>query len=157
MNEDENYYFTKEKHKELVEELEFLRGTKRKEIAQNLEHAKSLGDLSENAEYHEARAQQVNIEERIQKLEEMLKSAVVVSHKKTSTVEIGSTVTVKKKGAKKTQEFLIAGSEDSDLSVGKISYSSPLGSVLMGKKKGDEASFDAPNGETMAYKIEGVK
>ena len=156
MTEDQ-YFFTKDKHKELEVELEHLRGTRRKEIAENLEYAKSLGDLSENAEYHEARAQQVNVEERIQKLEEMLKKAVVVSHKKGSTAEIGSTVTVKKKGAKKTQDFIIAGSEDSDLSIGKISYSSPLGSALMGKEKGDVASFTAPNGNEVVYTIEKVK
>lgn len=157
MNNDEQYYFTKDKHEELSAELDFLRGTKRKEIADNLEHAKSLGDLSENAEYHEARAQQVNIEERIQKLEEMLKNAVIVSHKRGNTVEIGSTVTVRKKGAKKDQDFIIAGSEDSDITLGKISYSSPLGFALMGKKKGDTTSFKAPSGEEMVFTIENVK
>ena len=154
---DKEYFFTKEKHKALLEELEMLKTTKRKEIAALLEHAKSLGDLSENAEYHEARSEQANIEDRISQLEIMLKNAVIVKHKKGSTVEIGSTVSIKKKGTRTTKDYVIAGSEESDLANGKVSYDSPLGASLMGKKKGDEAIFKAPNGNEIVYRIESVK
>src|SRR5690242_17194766 len=83
---DDKEYLTKEKHEELKAELERLMSQGRKEIAQNLQYAKSLGDLSENAEYHEAREQQVQIEERISKLQSILKSAVIVSDRHSDVI-----------------------------------------------------------------------
>ena len=92
----ENTYLTKEKFDALSSELEHLKTVRRKEIAQDLEYAKSLGDLSENAEYQEAREAQSNIEERIGKIEALLKTALIVSGHTTDVVTIGSKVSVKK-------------------------------------------------------------
>ncbi|MEX0935187.1 MAG: transcription elongation factor GreA [Candidatus Paceibacterota bacterium] len=153
---DQEYYLTKEKHKELSEELEYLRNTRRKEIAENLEYAKSLGDLSENAEYHEARQNQAETEARIRELETKLKYATIVSHKKTDTIEIGSEVTVRRNRSKKKIKYTIAGSEESDMAAGKISYTSPLGSALLGNKKGDKVTLSTPGGE-VTYTIDKVE
>lgn len=139
-------YLTKEKYGELVKELETLKSEKRKEIAENLEYAKSLGDLSENAEYHEARAMQAELEDRINKLESIIKSAVIVSGKHGEKVEIGSKVVLEKGHGKDRIEYFIVGSEEADLSNQKISSNSPLGSALLGKKKGDKVSIKTPKG-----------
>ena len=139
-------YLSAEKRKELQKELEHLMTVRRKEVADSLEFAKSLGDLSENAEYIQAREDQANTEERISKLEEILKSAVVVSKHHSSVVEVGSTVEVEKKGGAGKQKFQIVGSEESDMGAGKISNTSPLGIALHGKKKGDLVIFKSPKG-----------
>jgi len=153
--EDKNY-LTKEKHKELSEELEYLRKTERKEVAEQLEYAKSLGDLSENAEYHEARDTQGVVEDRIQKLEAILKSAVIVSSHSTDAVVVGSVVTVVKDKDKQERIYTIVGGEESDLSAGKISIHSPFGEAIMGKKKGDTFAYNAPSG-SITYKIIAIK
>jgi transcription elongation factor GreA len=155
MDEDRKEYLTKEKFKELTEELDFLKKTKRKEIAEQLEFAKSLGDLSENAEYHEAREVQAITEDRISKLENVLKNAQIVSHKKGGVIEVGSTVVVKKDKEKK--ELHLVGSEEADTAQGKISHLSPVGKLMMGKKKGDEFIFKTPAGDEVKYKIVSVK
>ena len=157
MGEDEKEYLTKKKFDELSEELEFLTKTKRREIAEQLEFAKSLGDLSENAEYHETREQQGLIEERIGKIEYILKKAAIVSHKKGDLVEVGSTVTVRKDGQKENKEFEIVGSEEADTRKGRISYNSPMGEALIGKKKGEDFTFKTPAGTKIKYKIISVK
>lgn len=140
-------YLSKEKYKELGKELEQLKTTRRKEIAEKLEYAKSLGDLSENAEYHEAREDQANTEKRILELEELLKHAQVVEKHHSENVEVGSVVLVKKSGGKEEKRYQIVGSEEADSVAGKISHVSPLGSSLMGKKKGDKGSFQSPAGK----------
>ncbi len=138
-------YLSKEKHSELVAELDFLTHTRRKEIAEALEAAKALGDLSENAEYHSAREAQAALEERISMLEEILRTAIVVgTHSKKDTVDIGSIVTVKRNGEK--QVFTLVGSEETNVLEGKISNRAPLGEALMGKKKGDVCKYKTPAG-----------
>lgn len=148
-------YLTKKKYNELVLELNDLKKNRRKEIAESLEYAKSLGDLSENAEYQEAREVQATIEERIQKLEHIIKSAVIVEDRHTDTVGVGSAVTVKKHGGE-AQQYNIVGSEEADTSLGKISNRSPLGEALIGRKKGDKFSFSTPKGK-VEYEIVSVK
>ncbi len=150
----EHEYLTKEKFDEFTKELANLKGKKRKEVAENLEYAKSLGDLAENAEYHEARDVQATVEDRIAKLEELLKSAKIVSGTHGGTVNVGSVVTVKKDG--KEFVYTIVGSEEADVTANKISVRSPFGQSILGKKKGDDFSFSAPNGE-LSYKILEVK
>lgn len=145
-------FISQEKFEELTHELDELRTTRRREIAEQLEYARSLGDLSENAEYQEAREMQSAVEERIQKLEAILKSAKIVRGAKTDTVGMGSTVAVQKVGAEEKHNYIIVGAEEADLFASKISYHSPLGSALLGKKKGDEFSFHTPKG-TQKYKI----
>ncbi|MEY2640835.1 MAG: hypothetical protein RL150_228 [Candidatus Parcubacteria bacterium] len=149
-------YLTQAKYDELTQELDMLIHEKRKEVAEHLEYAKSLGDLSENAEYHEARDEQAKVEARIAQLEHMLKHAEIVKHKASDTVEAGATVTISKQGEKGQQVFLLVGSEEADMAAGKLSYQSPLGRMLMGKKKGDSFELETPKG-VVAYKIVDVK
>jgi transcription elongation factor GreA len=142
---DENL-LSQEKFDELKEELERLTTTVRKEIAESLEYARSLGDLSENAEYQAARELQAATEERIRRLEHIVKSATIVSEKKKDTVGFGSKVTIKKKGDKAEHTYTIVGSEEADMREHKISHISPLGAAMMGKKKGDSFVFNPPTG-----------
>jgi transcription elongation factor GreA len=139
-------YLTNEKMQEFKKELDFLKTEKRKQVAESLEYAKSLGDLSENAEYHEARAGQAELEDRISKLENILKTAVIVSEKHGEKTEIGSKITIEKEGTGEKIGYTIVGSEETDLSTGKISSSSPLGSALLGKKKGEKIVLKTPKG-----------
>lgn len=156
MNQDHDY-ITQEKKKALEIELQELSGPKRKEILEVLEYAKSLGDLSENAEYHQAREDQGKLQERITKIENILRNAIVVEPKKHTThVEIGSQIVVQKEGEKETKAFQIVGSEEADMAAGKISNRSPLGEALFGKKKGDSFTFKTPKGE-VHYKIVDIK
>lgn len=144
---DKESYLTKEKYDALVKELEILKTDKRREIAESLEYSKSLGDLSENAEYHEARTLQAELEDKIAKLEAIIRSAVIVGENKHSDkVEIGSKITIQKDGVKEKVSYVVVGSEEADLPNGKISSSSPLGVALIGKKKGDKISLNTPRG-----------
>jgi transcription elongation factor GreA len=145
-------YITAEKKKELEIELGQLQGPKRKEIIDALEYAKSLGDLSENAEYHQAREDQGKLEERIKRIEKILQSSEIVSGGGGDIVEIGSRVIVQKDGSSEEKTFMIVGSEEADMVKGKISNRSPFGEILLGKKKGDNVSFNTPSG-TASYKI----
>lgn len=143
---------SQEKFEELTKELDELRTTRRREVAEQLEYARSLGDLSENAEYQEAREMQAAVEERIQKLEAILKNAKIVRAGKSDTVGMGAHVVVQKLGSDEKYTYEIVGAEEADVLQGKISYHSPLGGALLGKKKGDEFSFHTPKG-TQKYKI----
>jgi len=147
-----NDYITEEKRKDLENELEDLKGPKRREILANLEYAKSLGDLSENAEYHQTREDQGKLEERIAKVEKILRSSQIVTGGGGEVVEIGSKVVVQKENTKENIVYTIVGSEEADMSKGKISNKSPVGEALFGKKKGDGVSFKTPNG-MVNYKI----
>jgi transcription elongation factor GreA len=141
-------YITEEKKKELEKELVLLSGVRRKEILEVLSYAKSLGDLKENAEYHQAREDQGKNEERIRTIEHILKNSEVVSSSSASnTVGISSTVVVKKNGEDKEMVFTVVGSEESDMASGKVSNRSPLGGALFGKKVGEVATFTTPKGE----------
>jgi transcription elongation factor GreA len=148
----ENIYLTKEKFDALSAELENLKTVRRKEIAQDLEYAKSLGDLSENAEYQQAREAQSGIEERISKIEFILKTALIISGHTTDAVTIGSKVVLKKESSTDSVEYTIVSSEETDVNAGKLSYLSPLGEVLMGKKKGESFNFKNPKGN-IAYTV----
>lgn len=144
-------YLTKKKFDELTKELEDLTQNKRKEVAEKLSYSKSLGDLSENAEYQEARDEQALLEYRISQLEDLLKNAEILNHKKTDIVEAGSTV-VLQRGVSDKFTYEMVGSEEADMSEGRLSYSSPLGMTLLGKKKGDSFTFETPKGN-VKYKI----
>jgi transcription elongation factor GreA len=148
-------YLTQEKFEELTKELEHLKTAKRKEIADSLEYARSLGDLSENSEYQEAREMQAAAEERIKQLEQILKNPQIVSHKKGDTIGLGSTVVIQKDNDE-NYEYHIVGSEEADMQERKISYISPLGEAMMGKKKGDSFTFETPNGK-QNYTIKSIK
>jgi transcription elongation factor GreA len=137
---------TEDKKKALQEELQYLKTVKRKEILESLEAAKALGDLSENAEYHQAREDQGKTEDRINQIEYMLQSAHVIKKHHSTKVEIGTTVKVRKENAKDTVSYSIVGAEEADMSQNKISNKSPLGEALFGKTKGDVVSITTPKG-----------
>ena len=140
-------YLTGEKYQELQKELEHLRQDRRKEIAEHLEYAKKLGDLSENAEYHQAREEQAEVEDRIGKLENILKNAVMIGAGGTEAITVGSTFRLERDGDNKSYLYTIVGSEEADMSHGKISNLSPLGAALLGHKKGDKVTVDTPKGK----------
>lgn len=152
MNEQQSY-LTAEKFEELKKELDHLKTVRRKEIAESLEYARSLGDLSENAEYQEARDMQGAIEERIAHLEKVIKEAKIVAHdKKGDVIVLGSTVSIQKDKDKDSHTYTIVGAEEANIHEKKLSYLSPLGESLMGKIKGDEFSFETPAGK-QKYKV----
>ena len=140
-------YISQEGLKDLKERLHALKTEKRKEIAERLEHAKTLGDLSENAEYQETKEEQALVESQIAELEEMLRDAVVI-HKGSSIdkVAIGSTVVVHSRHGEET--YTIVGSEEASPAEGKISNESPLGKAFLGKQAGETAGVKTPGGAT---------
>ena len=150
---DQQSYLTAEKFDELKKELDHLKTVRRKEVAESLEYARSLGDLSENAEYQEARDMQGAIEERIAHLEKVIKEAKIVAHdKKGDVIVLGSTVSIQKDKDKDSHTYTIVGAEEANIHEKKLSYLSPLGESLMGKIKGDEFSFETPAGK-QKYKV----
>lgn len=148
-------YLSKEGLEKIKNELEFLKTDKRKEIADSLAHAKSLGDLSENAEYKEALETMNITEDRIEKLEDIIKRAVIIEKSGGSTVQLGSSVKVKKETDGKIYDYVLTGQEEADISSGKISNKSPIGVALVGKKKGDIVKVVTPAGE-IKYAIENI-
>ena len=120
-----------------------------------MKHAKSLGDLSENAEYKETLEAMSLAEDRIEKLEDIIKRAVVIEKGSGSSVQLGSSVKIKKETDGKICEYVLVGQEEADVSIGKISNQSPIGGALMGKKKGDTVKVTTPGGE-IKYIIENI-
>ena len=152
---NEVQYLTSEKHQELVKELENLKVNRRKEIAEHLEYAKKLGDLSENAEYHQAREDQAEVEARIGRIENILKNSVMIGANGSDIITIGSTFRLQKTGDNKSYIYTLVGSEEADMSIGKISNQSPLGLALVGHKKGDQVEVNAPKGK-QTYMVEDI-
>lgn len=148
-------FVTREGLAKIEEELENRRITIRQKIANSIKEAKEQGDLSENAEYSEAKSQQSENEARIAELEFMLKEVTVVTHDTTTdSVQIGSIVVVNFNGSK--MEFKIVGSNEASPAEMKISNESPIGKGFIGKKKGDNVEISTPNGN-MKYEILDVK
>ena len=154
MPTNDTQYLTTEKFNALKKELEYLKAEKRKEVAEHLEYAKKLGDLSENAEYHQAREEQAEVEERIRYIDNLLKSAVISSNTGGNLITVGSTVRLEKDGVNENKSHLytIVGSEEADTAEGKISNVSPLGSALIGHKEGDIIKVNTPKG-SIVYKV----
>lgn len=152
----EKQYLTNEKFAELQKELEHLKTNRRKEVADQLEYAKKLGDLSENAEYHQAREDQAEVEDRIRRLENLLKEATIMTASGGEIITVGSTVRLTKEGENKSFLYTIVGSEEADMTQGKISNMSPIGSVLLGHKVGDSVKVTTPKG-TVTYNIAALK
>ncbi|MDP1718800.1 MAG: transcription elongation factor GreA [bacterium] len=148
------YHLSPERLGELKRELDELKNQKRAEVAERLKRAKELGDLSENAEYMEAREEQTQVETRIFELEEMIKNAVLITEVKGDKVQIGSTIEVEKDGQKMT--FKIVGPNEADPTGGKISNESPLGKAFTGRTKGESVKVKTPGGE-VTYKVVGIK
>jgi transcription elongation factor GreA len=148
-------FITEEGLKKIKDELEDRKVTIRQKIANAIKEAKEQGDLSENAEYSEAKHQQAENEARIAELEFLLKESTVVAYNKSmDVVQMGSKVKVKFNGSE--MEFQIVGSNEANPGEMKISNESPMGKGFMGKKKGDEVQIETPGGK-MKYKILDVK
>lgn len=141
-------YLTKEKYEKLKKELEYLKTEKRKEIAKLLKHAASFGDLSENFAYQQAKEEQAFLEGRIKELEAILAQAKIIENKKKDTVQIGSIVYLReiKKGAK-TEKYQIVDPVEADPFENKISFKSPLGKELLGKKSGEKVELKIDSGK----------
>lgn len=153
---DKTMYLTDDGFKKLEEEVEHLKSVKRIEIANRIKEAKELGDLSENAEYADARDEQSFVEGRIMEINDVLKNAQVISSLKSepNRVDIGDAITVEKDGQK--QEYTIVGSNEADPAQGRISNESPLGQAFLGKHTGDECEVQTPKG-AVVYKIVEIK
>lgn len=147
-------FITEEGLKKLKDELESRKIQKRQEISNAIKDAKEQGDLSENAEYAEAKHQQNENEARIAELEMIIKEFQVVSHTQSNSVQIGSKVKVKFNGTE--MEFQIVGSKEANPTVMKISNESPMGRAFLEKMKGDEVNVETPKGK-VKYKILDVK
>lgn len=147
-------YLTEEGYKKLKEELEELKTVRRPAIANRIKEAKELGDLSENAEYADAREEQSFAEGRILELDATLKNAQVISAKDPNPeiVDVGDTITVQKNG--ETVNYTIVGSNESDPTNGRISNESPFGQAFLGKKKGQEFTVETPRGSVKCKILE---
>jgi transcription elongation factor GreA len=150
-DEQEQVLVTREGLQKLKMELEELKTVRRREVAERLKEAISYGDLSENAEYEEAKNEQAFVEGRILELEKKVKNAKIISEKhtkKSKVVEIGSEVTVHEKGGRDEPEtYTIVGSTEANPIEHKISNESPIGSALIGRSKGDVVEVQAPGGK----------
>jgi transcription elongation factor GreA len=151
----DSQYFSKEGLEKLKEEYAHRTGALRTEIAARIKEAKEQGDLSENAEYTEAKESQSLNEGRIEELKVILDNAVIISAGgKGGTVSVGSTVKVQT--GKDERVFTIVGAAEADPANGKISNESPLGAAFLGAKKGDKVTVQTPKG-AVEYKIADVK
>lgn len=143
---DRDYYLTPEGKDKLLAELEELKGPKRLELADRLREAISMGDLSENADYHKAKEDQGFLEGRIKEIEYILKYAKIIENKSGRTiVEVGANVTIKE-GNYPSETYFIVGATEADPRNGRISHESPIGKAIIGKKAGDEVIAQTPGG-----------
>jgi transcription elongation factor GreA len=157
MSKSKQMLYTQQGYNELVDELNYLKNTRREEIKADIATARSFGDLSENAEYDEARNEQAKVEARIKELEEMIVNAVIVDESKidSTVISVGSTVKVIDKEFNEEIEYQIVGSNEANPLLGKISDQSPIGKALIGMKSGDSISVETPGG-LVHLKIEEV-
>lgn len=154
MSNTKEIYLTEEGLAELQEELKNLKEVKRPEVIAALKEARSLGDLSENAEYDAARAAQAEVEGRIKELEVMLENVTLITEVSTDAVAIGNKVQIKYVDDDEIEEYQVVGSKEADPFNNRISNESPIAKAIMGKAVGDKVSVDSPNG---TYDIEIIK
>lgn len=143
---DQNTFITEVGLEKLKQELGELKTSRRKEIAERIKQAKELGDLSENAEYTEAKNEQSFMEGRILEVESIIRNATIIKQgtKATGTVAVGSKIKIS--DDKDTKEYFIVGSNEADPSQGRISNESPIGQAFIGKKIGDIIEIKVPQG-----------
>ena len=151
MGNKNTVYLTQEGLDELKNELDNLINVKRPENIQAIKEARSLGDLSENAEYDAARNEQAQIEGRIKQLEKMLENVSIISEVSKDKVGIGNTVTIKYVDDEEEDEYKIVGSQEADPFESRISNESPIAKALFDHKVGDIVTVESPNG---SYEIE---
>ncbi len=155
--QDKKEYLSKERHAELVTEIEQLKTVRRKEIAEDLEYARSLGDLSENAEFNKAREDQAIVEDRINQIESVLANAEIIKMHHATTAEVGTTIKLVRKSSTKEETYMLVGSEEIDFSTNRISLKSPLGVAISGKSKGEEVRVKLPNGKEEFFTIKDIE
>lgn len=148
MEDNKEILLTQDGYKKLEDEVEFLKSVRRREVAERIKVAISFGDISENAEYDEAKNEQAQMEERIIKLENMLRKAVIIDESKidSNIVTIGSIVKVNDIEFGEEVEYTIVGSAEADPYEGKISNESPVGRALLGRAKGEVVDVQVPDG-----------
>jgi transcription elongation factor GreA len=146
---------TKEGLEKLKEEIEYLSTTKRREVAERIKEAREFGDIAENAEYDDAKNEQALLEQRIAQLGERLRRSEVIDAKDvdTTAVSVGTMVYVKDQKSGDSQKFQIVGSAEADPTEQKLSNESPIGKALMGHKRNEVVSVDAPRGPKRKLKI----
>lgn len=151
---ERSIFLTVEGLQKLENELDELKTVRRKEVAERIKQALAFGDISENSEYDEAKNEQAQLEERIVKIEAMLRNAKIIDDEDITTdkVSIGSKVLVNDLEYNEEIEYTIVGVAESDPYEGKISNESPVGSALLGKKSGDIVEVHVPDG-IIEYKI----
>jgi transcription elongation factor GreA len=156
MVEDQYVYMTQEGLEKVKEELEYLQTTRREEISEKLEKAIAQGDLKENADYHAAKEEQGFTEGRIKSLEDTLRRVKIINKGSTSVVSVGSKVTVCEVGFEDEEEtYYIVGAREADPANGRISNESPIGSALIGAKKGTIVNAQTPGG-LIQFKIKTI-
>ena len=158
MEENKEILLTQEGYNNLEKEVEYLKTEKRAEIAERIRVALGFGDLSENSEYDEAKNAQASNETKIAELENKLRYAKIIDESEvdTKTVQIGNVVKVHDMEFDEDVEYTIVGSTEVDLSQNKISNESPIGAALLGAKKNQVVTVEAPAG-TMQFKILAIK
>ncbi len=145
---DKKTYLTAEGRRKLLEELEYLRTTRRAEIAAQIRMAKEGGDVSENAGYDEAKNAQAFLEGRIMTLEKMLDNPVIIDHEgPADAVQLGTYATVQEDGETTSEVYQIVGSAEASPSEGRISNESPIGKAMIGKKVGERFAVTTPGGQ----------
>ena len=149
---------TPEGYDKLKQEIEELSTLKRREVAERIRVAREFGDIAENAEYDDAKNEQMLLEHRIATLEERLRDARVISKKDIAkdVVSVGSKVKLRDVAAKETIEYHIVGSAEADPGANKLSNESPVGKAIIGHKKGETVEVTAPRG-TLKFKILEIK
>lgn len=150
------HYITKEGLEKLQKELHELKTVRRKEVIERIQTAKELGDLSENAEYSDAKEEQSFIEGRILELENFIRKAIIIDSTNKGTVVLGSTIAVECEGENNKREYTIVGSNEANPNIGRISNESPLGKAFLGKKLNETVEVIIPKG-IIICKIIGIK
>jgi len=143
-------YLTAEGLAKIKKELDYLKNVKRKEVSEKISFSASFGDLKENAAYDTAKEEQGFVEGRIAELEEVINQAEILKKNVAGTIQLGSVVLVSSHNKK--EKFQIVEPEEADIDKGKISYKSPLGEELLGKRRGAKIEIEAPDGR-IGYQI----
>jgi transcription elongation factor GreA len=150
---------TPEGYEQLKGELEHLRTARRREVADRIAAARAFGEIAENAEYDDAKNEQMMLEHRIAQLDERLANARLIDPKAidTSIVSVGSVVRLRDVDAKETIEYFIVGSAEANPAERKLSNESPVGKAIMGRKKGETVEVATPRGSKLKFKIMEIK
>ena len=155
-SKESKFKMSSERYEELQKELQYLQTVREKEVSEQIKEARSFGDLSENSEYDEAKTEQGKLYSRIAEVKNLLENAEIIEKsKETGKINISSTVTVINLETKEEETYKIVGTQEANPMEGKISDESPIGSALIGRKKGETIEVDIPAG-TLKFKIKSI-